>query len=281
MEQKLATLMGGIDSVRLTLAMVLSVGVHAGVAWWADGVSLPQPQASAPHSVQVKLVATPAREVLDPVVPELRDVLREVAFEVPAPQALALVTAAVPPQPLTSVLPQPAHAVATPSVALIAREPPRTAPPARAPVRPQPATAAAPTPSTSPPPAFEFAATATPQAAPKSAARVAPPPARAQPPASGPALDIPPRAIAGNAPPRYPASARRLGQEGRVVLRLEVLPDGSTSAPSVVYSSGVASLDQAAQAAVARWRFTPASAAGRAVAATVEVPIVFRLDGRG
>jgi protein TonB len=49
----------------------------------------------------------------------------------------------------------------------------------------------------------------------------------------------------------------------------------------VVRSSGVASLDQAAQAAVSRWRFTPASSGGRAVEATVEVPVVFRLDGPG
>jgi protein TonB len=75
--------------------------------------------------------------------------------------------------------------------------------------------------------------------------------------------------------------ARRRGQQGRVLLRLEVAADGTAARAEVVRSSGVDALDRAARAAVARWRFQPARRGGRAVGATVEVPVVFRLDGRG
>ena len=92
---------------------------------------------------------------------------------------------------------------------------------------------------------------------------------------------VPPRPAAGNPPPAYPLIARRRGQQGRVLLRLEVAADGTASQAAVVRSSGVDALDRAARAAVARWRFQPARRGGRAVAATVEVPVVFRLDDRG
>ena len=70
-------------------------------------------------------------------------------------------------------------------------------------------------------------------------------------------------------------------QEGRVLLRLEVAADGTASRAVVIESSGVASLDSAAQEAVERWRFVPAQRPGKAVTATVRVPVVFRLDARG
>jgi protein TonB len=87
--------------------------------------------------------------------------------------------------------------------------------------------------------------------------------------------------MAGNPPPEYPMLARRRGQQGQVLVRLEVAADGTAARAEVVRSSGVAALDRAARAAVARWRFQPARRGGRAVGATVEVPVVFRLDGRG
>ncbi|MFW6162471.1 MAG: energy transducer TonB, partial [Planctomycetota bacterium] len=46
----------------------------------------------------------------------------------------------------------------------------------------------------------------------------------------------------------------------------------------VARSSGHAVLDEAAVAAVRRWRFTPARAGGAAVTAEVEIPIRFRLS---
>jgi protein TonB len=78
--------------------------------------------------------------------------------------------------------------------------------------------------------------------------------------------------------PEYPAAARRLRQEGVVLLAVEVSAEGRPTAVSVARSSGVASLDEAAVRGVRRWRFDPARTAGLPVASRVEVPIRFRLD---
>ena len=85
--------------------------------------------------------------------------------------------------------------------------------------------------------------------------------------------------VAGtNAPPRYPVRARRLGWEGRVLLTVQITPDGTVAYIVIAESSGFAVLDEAAVDAVRRWRFTPARAAGVALASTLRVPIIFRLD---
>jgi protein TonB len=83
---------------------------------------------------------------------------------------------------------------------------------------------------------------------------------------------------AGNPKPSYPAEARQRGIEGHVVLRVSVDANGAATTVSVLSSSGHESLDDAALAAVRRWRFVPATRAGVAVAATADVPIQFRLE---
>ncbi len=81
-----------------------------------------------------------------------------------------------------------------------------------------------------------------------------------------------------NPAPRYPELARRLGQEGTVLLRVLVGTDGRASQVETAETPGFPLLDDAARAAVLRWRFRPArSAAGVAVSSTLEIPIVFRL----
>lgn len=82
---------------------------------------------------------------------------------------------------------------------------------------------------------------------------------------------------AGNPAPRYPYFARERGWEGRVVLRVAVDSAGSPGDVAIGRSSGRDMLDRAAMAAVRKWRFRPASRAGRPVAGVVEVPISFRL----
>ena len=129
---------------------------------------------------------------------------------------------------------------------------------------------------------------ASPSAAGESAEPAAPPPAL--PPsaasttvtAAAPAPTPPdlPAAYQANPPPPYPRAARRLGVEGRVVLRVEVLADGRCGEIALSQSSGHAVLDAAALEVVKGWRFVPATRAGQAVAAWVEIPISFRLDGR-
>ncbi len=79
---------------------------------------------------------------------------------------------------------------------------------------------------------------------------------------------------------KYPADALRNNETGKVVVRIEVGADGEPTAVSIVTRSGSRSLDRAAVQAAKRWRFRPAQQNGRAVAAAVEVPIVFSLDGR-
>ncbi|MBF0460297.1 MAG: energy transducer TonB [Magnetococcales bacterium] len=82
---------------------------------------------------------------------------------------------------------------------------------------------------------------------------------------------------AGNAAPVYPIAARRAGREGRTVLRVRVATTGECDAVQIVASSGTPSLDEAAMAAVRQWRFNPARLADRAIEATIQVPIVFKL----
>lgn len=100
--------------------------------------------------------------------------------------------------------------------------------------------------------------------------------------AAAPGADtaVPPRYLAGgeaNPWPRYPPAARRRGIEGEVLLRVSVGVDGTAETVEVLRSSGHALLDREAQEALRRWRFEPARAAGQPVAATVEIPVTFRL----
>lgn len=80
-----------------------------------------------------------------------------------------------------------------------------------------------------------------------------------------------------NAPPRYPYLARRRGQEGRVVLRVQVTAGGDPAEVQVRWSSGYRLLDDAAIRAVKAWRFSPASRGGISVASSVDVPVSFKL----
>lgn len=81
-----------------------------------------------------------------------------------------------------------------------------------------------------------------------------------------------------NPPPAYPALSRRLGEEGKVVLRVFVEPAGHPSQIEVKVSSGSPQLDQAAQNAVWRWRFVAARRGDENIGAWVLVPIVFKLN---
>lgn len=85
-------------------------------------------------------------------------------------------------------------------------------------------------------------------------------------------------AYLNNPPPVYPAMARRMGEEGRVLLRVYVTPQGTAGEVNVFTSSGSTMFDDAAQAAVKAWRFVPARQGESAVAAWVKVPIVFKLS---
>lgn len=83
-----------------------------------------------------------------------------------------------------------------------------------------------------------------------------------------------------NTQPRYPYAARRRGEEGRVVLRVQVTAAGDAADVVVLRTSGFRRLDQAAREAVRTWRFRPASRNGKAVPGILDVPVTFNLtDG--
>ncbi|HVE40384.1 MAG TPA: energy transducer TonB [Planctomycetota bacterium] len=55
--------------------------------------------------------------------------------------------------------------------------------------------------------------------------------------------------------PDYPASARRKGIEGVVVVAIDVHPDGHCEHPQLAESSGCDALDDAATSAIRRWKY--------------------------
>lgn len=82
-----------------------------------------------------------------------------------------------------------------------------------------------------------------------------------------------------NPRPAYPTIAKSREWEGRVVVRVRVLADGSCGHAEVSSSSGHDVLDEAARNSVcSSWRFRPALKGGKAVESTVNVPINFKLE---
>jgi periplasmic protein TonB len=79
--------------------------------------------------------------------------------------------------------------------------------------------------------------------------------------------------------PRYPAAARRAGEQGTVVLRVLVSRDGTAARVELDKSGGSPHLDAAARETVRAWRFTPARRGAEAIESWVVVPVVFRLEG--
>ena len=77
--------------------------------------------------------------------------------------------------------------------------------------------------------------------------------------------------------PEYPKGARQRGEQGNVVLEIEVGADGTCAAAKVASSSGFAELDDAAVKAVRAARFSPAKAGGCAVSSTARLTLTFRL----
>jgi periplasmic protein TonB len=81
-----------------------------------------------------------------------------------------------------------------------------------------------------------------------------------------------------NVPPAYPPEAVRRGEQGSVILDVQVAADGAAAAVDVWESSGYPVLDSAARRAVASWHFIPARRAGLPVPSTMPVKIRFMLN---
>ena len=80
-------------------------------------------------------------------------------------------------------------------------------------------------------------------------------------------------------PPSYPPLSRRLGEEGKLVLRVELNKNGHVSTASVIESSSYKRLDDAALAVVKTWRCNPAIRNGQPVRAIALQPFNFVLQG--
>jgi protein TonB len=85
-------------------------------------------------------------------------------------------------------------------------------------------------------------------------------------------------AYLNNPRPEYPRIARRMGEQGRVLLNVFVSAAGNAEKVEIRTSSGHARLDQAAREAVQRWKFVPARRGDEPVSAWVIVPISFVLE---
>jgi periplasmic protein TonB len=109
------------------------------------------------------------------------------------------------------------------------------------------------------------------------AAVPAPAPEPSQP---APKIELP-RADAdyiNNPKPPYPAASFRMGEQGRVMVRVYVGEDGLPQKSELRTSSGFDRLDATAVATVMRWRFRPGMRGGAPEAMWVNVPIDFTLD---
>jgi protein TonB len=86
-------------------------------------------------------------------------------------------------------------------------------------------------------------------------------------------------AYLNNPAPAYPMLARKMGEQGKVLLKVLVSQDGKAETVKVDTSSGHHKLDQAAIEAVKRWSFVPAKRSNQPISAYVLVPVNFTLSG--
>ena len=115
--------------------------------------------------------------------------------------------------------------------------------------------------------------------APMAAPAPAPAPAPPAPPAP-PRIEMPSSdaAYLNNPRPSYPAISKRMGEQGKVVLRVLIGTDGLPQKVEINQSSGFDRLDRQAQDAVMRWRFVPGKRNGVPEAMWNLVPVNFVLE---
>lgn len=184
-------------------------------------------------------------EVLVPVV-----VLSEL-IEPPQPRVEPPAPAPVS-KPVVQAAPRKAKSLPPPPMPLAIADP--------APVIDAPTGVPAPPTALLPPMAAPVAATATPVAA----ARVELPSSNAD--------------YLQNPKPAYPAMSKRLGEQGKVVMRVLIGVDGVAQKAEIRHSSGFDRLDQAAWTTAQRWRYVPGKRGGVPEAMWVNVPFNFVLE---
>ncbi len=148
----------------------------------------------------------------------------------------------------------------------------RTPPPA-----PRPVAVPSPAPEPQAPTGLEVQAPPPPVAAPVAPA----PPAPAVAPAPAPAkLELPSSAAdyLRNPAPVYPPISKRLGEQGKVLVRVLIGPDGAPQQAQIKRSSGFDRLDRAAMDYVMKCRYVPGKVGGVPQAMWHEAPVNFILE---
>lgn len=79
-----------------------------------------------------------------------------------------------------------------------------------------------------------------------------------------------------NPPPTYPALSLRLGEHGKVTVRVLIGKNGRALDARIAQSSGFDRLDQAALRAVMNWRYAPGTVDGQAQDMWFDAPISFK-----
>lgn len=144
-------------------------------------------------------------------------------------------------------------------------------------VKPQPVKQHAPTPKV---PTAQIEATQSTIPAP-SAPVAAPPDVKPAPPAPAAPAVTQARFDADylrNPAPPYPPLSRRMGEEGKVMLRVLVSPQGTAEQVELRTSSGSERLDNAALNTVKNWKFVAARRGDTPTQSWVLVPIIFKLE---
>jgi protein TonB len=160
---------------------------------------------------------------------------------VPVKQPIVKKVAPLPPAPLPVAIVDPTPAPNAPT-GVVAPQPP--APPIAAPVAAAPVAPVAPAP---------------------------PPPPKVELPSSD-------AAYLQNPKPSYPSLSKRLGEQGKVIIRVLIGVDGLAQKTEIRQSSGFDRLDQAALTTVQRWRYVPGKRNGVAEAMWFNVPVNFVLE---
>lgn len=97
--------------------------------------------------------------------------------------------------------------------------------------------------------------------------------------ASGPDEIVQPATQASSPSPVYPVMSSRLGEQGRVILRVQVLANGNAGEVQLVRGSEFERLNVSAIAAAKKFKFNPArTRSGRAVDSWTNLPIQYRLE---
>ena len=81
-----------------------------------------------------------------------------------------------------------------------------------------------------------------------------------------------------NPKPPYPPLSKRLGEQGTVLVQVQIGVDGHALKGEIKRSSGFDRLDQAAMATVLKWRYVPGKRAGIPETMWFTVPIEFVLN---